>query len=225
VGRAVVDLWETLEAQGNAAGLVELEKEFPPEIMAADMEFAAYVDTVYLKSARAVTRWHRAIRFAPDASRHQRFAWLLATSPDEKVRDPGEALAQAERAVELAPNDPRCWNTLGVARYRVGDADGAIAALRKYRESPSDEAEWSNRFFLAMAHWRTGNRDEARQWYDRAIEWLEQNPSAIKDSKARANKELNRIRSEAAELLGVNEKKQGASSTAPATPESQTPKN
>ena len=27
-------------------------------------------------------------------------------------------------------------------------------------------------FFLAMAHWRLGDKDEARMWFDRAVEWM-----------------------------------------------------
>ena len=29
-------------------------------------------------------------------------------------------------------------------------------------------------FFLAVAHWENGDRDEARRWYDRAAQNLEQ---------------------------------------------------
>ena len=44
-----------------------------------------------------------------------------------------------------------------------------------------------------MAHWQLGDKDEAGQWYDRAVEWMEQNQPG--------NGELARFRAEAAELL------------------------
>ncbi len=50
-----------------------------------------------------------------------------------------------------------------------------------------------------MAHWQLGNKDEARKWYDKGVEWMVKNKP--QDS------ELRRFRDEAAELLGVNEKK------------------
>ena len=28
-------------------------------------------------------------------------------------------------------------------------------------------------FFLAMAHRRLGDRDEARMWFDRAVQWMD----------------------------------------------------
>jgi tetratricopeptide (TPR) repeat protein len=50
---------------------------------------------------------------------------------------------------------------------------------------------------LAMAHWKLGHKDEARKWYDQAVEWMkENNPD---------NVELNQGRVEAAELLGITE--------------------
>jgi hypothetical protein len=58
-----------------------------------------------------------------------------------------------------------------------------------------------------MAEWQLGNKDEAREWYENAVEWMEKN--------AADNKELIRFRAEAAELLGVKEKTQNDPSPAP----------
>ena len=55
-----------------------------------------------------------------------------------------------------------------------------------------DSLDW---FFLAMADWKLGNKDAARVWYDKALEWMEKNDPA--------NEELIRFRAEAAELLGL----------------------
>ncbi len=53
-----------------------------------------------------------------------------------------------------------------------------------------DSFDW---FFLAMTHWQLGNKDEARKWHAKAIEWMDKN--------APANEELKRFRAEGAELL------------------------
>ena len=41
------------------------------------------------------------------------------------------AVEAARRAVELAPDDPRTWQVLGIASYRAGHWDGALEALQK----------------------------------------------------------------------------------------------
>ena len=50
-------------------------------------------------------------------------------------------------------------------------------------------------FFLAMAYQQLGEKEKARQWYDRAVQWMDKNQPK--------NEELRRFRREAAELLGV----------------------
>ena len=96
------------------------------------------------------------------------------------------------------PADGLCWQTLAWAQYRAGDWKSAVAAMKKVKElgSAGDSVEW---FLLAMAHWQLVQKDEARKWYEQAIAWMDKNQPA--------NKELGRFRAEAAELLGVNDKK------------------
>ena len=50
-----------------------------------------------------------------------------------------------------------------------------------------------------MAHWQLGDKDNAREWFAKAVQWME---NGIKD-----NAETKRFRAEAAALLGVEEKK------------------
>ncbi len=127
-----------------------------------------------------------------------RLARLLVTCSDLKLRDPTQAVALAKKAVDVSRKDPFHWQTLGWAHYRNGDHKAAIAALDKVRElgSSGDSYEW---FFLAMAHWKLGEKDKARQWYERAVQWMDKNQST--------NEELRRFRAEAAALLGVKDKK------------------
>ncbi len=119
-------------------------------------------------------------------------AWLLATCPDENWRDAERAVELAEKAVDLAPEQGNFWNTLGVARYRMGDYQAAIDALNKSMElgSGGSGVDW---FFLAMAQWRLGNKEEARRWHEKAIQWTEKHRPA--------DEELGRFRAEAAALM------------------------
>ncbi|HUE74171.1 MAG TPA: protein kinase [Pirellulaceae bacterium] len=129
---------------------------------------------------------------------HNNLAWLLATTPEAKRRDPAQAVALAQKAVELDPKNAAYPNTLGVAQYRAGDWKAAIAALEKSLElrKGGDSFDW---FFLAMAHWQLGEKDKAREWYDKAVQWM--------DKHQPNDEELRRFRAEAAELLGVKDKK------------------
>jgi uncharacterized protein HemY len=122
---------------------------------------------------------------------------MLATCPDPKFRDPGQAVKQAQKAVELAPKDGLVWNTLGVAQYRAGDWKAAIMALEESMGLRSGRIESSNTFFLAMAHWQLGEKEKARQVYDLAVDWMEKNDPQ--------NQGLGRFRAEAAALLGLKE--------------------
>jgi tetratricopeptide (TPR) repeat protein/WD40 repeat protein len=121
-------------------------------------------------------------------------AWLLATNPDAKLRDPARAVELAQKAVDLCPKHAMYRNTLGVAQYRAGSWKQAVAALDKSMElgNPPHRLDW---FFLAMAHWQLGDQALARKWYRAAALWM--------DKYAPDNAELWRFREEAAELLSV----------------------
>jgi Flp pilus assembly protein TadD/serine/threonine protein kinase len=146
----------------------------------------------------AIAEFNKEIELDPkNAGNHNELAWLLATWPDPKVRDPQRAVALAKKAIKLSPSSRNYWNTLGAAHYRGGDWKAAALALKKSMElrNGGNSEDW---FFLAMAHWKLGEKDLARQWYDKAVQWMDKN-----DPK---NDELCRFRSEAAELLGVEKK-------------------
>jgi len=128
---------------------------------------------------------------------HNRLAWLLATCSDPKFRDPRRAVDSATKAVEFAPKNGDYWRTLAWAQYRAGNWKGAVTVMEKVKElgSAGDSFQW---FLLAMANRQLGNNDQARQWCDRAIQWMDKNEAA--------NQELRRFRAEAAQVLGVVKK-------------------
>src|SRR5207248_1557157 len=138
-----------------------------------------------------------------DATALNKIAWALVVTPRPDFYDPALGVQAAQRAVELAPNAADQWNTLGVARYRTGDYAKAIDALEKSRGLQGDKQFSWNAFFLAMAHYRLGHLDDARNWYTESIAWMDKN--------APEDQELLSFRSEATELLHV-----ANSTTAPA---------
>jgi tetratricopeptide (TPR) repeat protein len=167
------------------------------------------------KVDEAIAAEQKAIEVDPkNALVHNSLAWALVTFTDAKFRDPVRALALAKRAVELDPQNGAYLNTLGAAYYRAGESRAAIAALKKSMElrNGGDSCDW---FFLAMAEWQLGNKDAAREWYGKGVEWMETN--------APANLELLLFRAEAAELLGVNDEEQYEFPDSAATSNSETP--
>jgi eukaryotic-like serine/threonine-protein kinase len=149
---------------------------------------------------KAEADYAKALELVPKSAESQNnVAWLLATCPEPKFRDAKRAVELAKKAVELAPQEGNNWNTLGVALYRAGDWKAALAALEKSTDLLKGNQVSFNAFFLAMAHWQLGEKEEARKWYDQAVQWMEKN--------APKNEELVRFRAEAEKLLGLIEKK------------------
>jgi serine/threonine-protein kinase len=155
------------------------------------------------KLDEAMACFRKAIQLDPQfAGAHRNFpgahcnlAWCLANASDPGRRDAKQALFHAERAVALNSKSSIAWQVLGWARYRSGDWKGCIAALQKsiqLQDNTHDRRQW---YCLAMAHWQLGHKNEARNWYDKAVAWMNKhNPN---------HEQLLRLRREAAELLGV----------------------
>jgi WD40 repeat protein len=123
-------------------------------------------------------------------------AWLLATCPEPAVRNPAEAVAVGKKLVQRAPQQGAYWNTLGVAQYANGDWKDAITSLTKSAKfhNGGDSFDW---FFLAMASWQLGKKEDARAWYDKAVQWMDKNKPE--------DEELRRFRAEAAALLSIED--------------------
>ena len=127
-----------------------------------------------------------------------------------------EAAEAYSRTIELleslirdSPDFPTFRQWLGNTRYFLGNVlqelarhEEAEKAYRRAIEALCKSLELRrvcgglSHFFLAMSHWQLGNKDEARQWYDRGVEWMEKNKPD--------DEELKRFRAEAEELLGIS---------------------
>ena len=108
------------------------------------------------------------------------------------MRNAPLALELAKKAVTAQQEDGDCRNTLGVAYYRNGDDRAAIDELEKAMSlrKGGDSFDW---FVLAMAHCRLGDRDKARRWFERAVQWM--------DRHKPHDDELRRFRKEAETVL------------------------
>jgi tetratricopeptide (TPR) repeat protein len=205
LARTLAELADFLEGSGRpsegegilrqAIGQYELLKE--------DREYQGKLAVSYLKLVRLLGEHgrqgeagellHKARTVDPEnPAVNNEVAWFLATTPEPRLRDPAEAVRRARKAVDADKESGEYWNTLGVAHYRNGEDRAAIAALEasmRLRDG-GDGYDW---FFLAMAHGRLGDRDRARIWLDRAVQWM--------DTDLPRSDDLRRFRAEAKALL------------------------
>jgi serine/threonine protein kinase len=123
-------------------------------------------------------------------------ASFLADCPCPEFRDVRQAVRIARGLVEGQPENSSYWATLGVAHHAAGDHRAAVFALKKSLQLPGGQAS-SSGFFLAMAHWQLGEKEQARQCYDRAVAWMEKHELRSEDNR--------RPRRGAAKLLGIRD--------------------
>ncbi len=81
----------------------------------------------------ALRHFQAALRLRPDWQvPMNEIAWILATHPDDRIRNPGEAVRLAERAAErTARRQPVILDTLAAAYAAAGDFDHATATARE----------------------------------------------------------------------------------------------
>jgi DNA-binding SARP family transcriptional activator/TolB-like protein len=83
--------------------------------------------------------------------------------------EPGEAIAELERSVDLSPSFALGHYTLGFVYAQSGDPQAAIHATDYSRQlSPFDPLQFAMLASRALAHIRLGERDQAAEWAVRA---------------------------------------------------------
>jgi tetratricopeptide (TPR) repeat protein len=169
---------QTEELLGQAIGHYKiLHDNFPEDRKNPQLLAATYLMLVTWlwevgRPEDAAEPYRLAFAVAPeDAAVNNCLAWFLATCPEPRLRKPAEAVRLAKQAVEAQPTAGEFWTTLGVAHFRNGDDAAAIAALEKARmlRAGGNSFDW---FFLAMAHCRQGDLDQAHKWFERAAAWM-----------------------------------------------------
>jgi tetratricopeptide (TPR) repeat protein len=131
-------------------------------------------------------------------------AWLLATCPDVKVRDPARAIEVARQALDQAraavdrESVGKAETTLGLAYFRTGDWKNAWEQLEKAKtRSRNDDGVIG--FLRVMIDWHRGNHKDARQGFDSLARSMDQ--GQVLDAQ------LLPFRAEAAALLGVKDRR------------------
>jgi serine/threonine protein kinase/tetratricopeptide (TPR) repeat protein len=157
---------------------------------------------------RVRVEWDKLVELAPNLiGFHAIAAWNWVTCPEPACRDVRRALEVLQACVQKAPAWGDSWNALGVAHYRAGDWKAAQAALVKGAalRRGGNSFDW---FFLAMARWQLGKKDEAARWYRLALRWMDEHkptPGVRFGDDQYHYEDLLRIRSEAAALLRLPE--------------------
>jgi len=87
-----------------------------------------------------------------DVTLMTRLAWLLATLPDESLRDGPRAQALAHRAVEYSQGRyPKAVEALAAAQAELGLFKQALATISPLRDHPPDEYSADDRTRLDKA--------------------------------------------------------------------------
>ena len=128
----------------------------------------AVAEAGWAKTAAARDLLQKAIDLDPQsAAARNALAWLLAVGPAE-LRDPEQAVEHARCAVALGGASHMTLNTLGVALYRAGEHQEAVAVLnRSLATSPPHEAAF-DLLFLGLCHAQRGEWPAANESYLRA---------------------------------------------------------
>jgi serine/threonine protein kinase/tetratricopeptide (TPR) repeat protein len=114
------------------------------------------------------------VKDSPEPEYRYQLAWFLANCQDVGLRDPATAVELAKQAVDLTPNSATYRNALGVAQYRAGNWGESIQALNEaQKRRPGGHClDW---FFLAVAHWKMGDKEKAKGEYEQGARWMDAN--------------------------------------------------
>jgi tetratricopeptide (TPR) repeat protein len=113
--------------------------------------------------AEAIEQFRRVVEIDPDnAQALNNLAYLLA----ERDHQGEQALKYAQRAVELAPDQPAYYDTLGWILYQKGLYNPAIKYLERASSEPGNVA-W--KYHLSMAYAKGGDSKRGRATLDAAL--------------------------------------------------------
>jgi len=160
--------WLALGMVGEASAALDPWLEHPP----GKAEFWRIVGLVRFDQKRtqdAETAFRRALELDPhDFEANNNLGFLLLS-----VGRPEDALPCLRAAVSVRPTEARARNNLGFALAALGRDDEALDAFR----TTGPEAEALAHVGLACE--RRGDREQARSWYQRALDTDPHQPIAV----------------------------------------------
>jgi serine/threonine-protein kinase len=178
IRRGVIRTWESLKND------MPEDKQYRRNLVQSYLELVSLLWLVGRQS-EAAEPFRKAFEVDPeDHAINNLLAWFLLTTTEPPLRDTARALRLAKKAVDARPETGDYRNTLGLAHYRNGDDKAAVAELETaMRLRAASSFDW---FVLAMAHWRLGNHDQARTWFDRAVDKFLPNDDVLRRLRAEA---------------------------------------
>jgi WD40 repeat protein len=141
-----------------------------PEVLAHVRADCALTDGARRKALELVEFYQE----SEEPSLYQEASWVRAKQLSLNRHQYQIALEQAHAACRLAPEeDSRLLTTLGAAQYRLGQYHVALETLTVAdRIAGPENSSAENLVFLAMTHYRLGNKDQAKGLIDRLRERL-----------------------------------------------------
>jgi WD40 repeat protein len=219
---STLHVWDlrALRAELSALGLDWEAPPYPPAPPSLDSQsLQVTVDLGFVEVERLLSEGNRhwsareygeaieAVRRAverdpnsPEANNN--LAWFLIAGPNE-LRNTKEAVLYARKAVALDPQSQVPQNTLGVALYRDGRPAEAIPTLELSLKLGGGQLDAFDLYFLAMAHWQLGQKEEARKRFKQADEWVKKNKETLAKVPG-GTEEVRGFRAEAVELLKID---------------------
>jgi serine/threonine protein kinase/tetratricopeptide (TPR) repeat protein len=202
---AFLKLGKSTEAAADFARALELDKNVIATWASEDF----YGDRNIGLFAKACAELTKTIASRPGDVQHcDTLAWLLATH-GSNARETERAIELAMKAVTREPKARDYWVRLGAAHYRADDWPAALKALQKSAALGGNRPlNVSECFYLAMTHWRLGNKQEAVKNYDRGVRWTKSVPSYVSlqmSNKGPESPEVRRLAAEARDLLGIQD--------------------
>lgn len=155
----------------------------------------------------------------PEAKSHLGITNIIAAGhfafgpTDDRNFDASRARELALRGLELLPSMPEAKSILGVAEFRCGNFDRAIALLSE-TVAPTAEVNEQSRlpddeydcFFLAMAYAKQGDLARAKEYFERGDQWLMQyEKESYYLLQLPLPAQAQKVRNEAAVVLGLEE--------------------
>lgn len=118
----------------------------------------------------AEAAYRELITFLPNSHiGYNQLAWLLVSN----ARNLSEARSLAERALEIAPDDPAVKDTLGWTLFQLGDPASALPLLREAHKTGTSASAPLIAYHLANVENAMGNGDRARDLLDELLSYGE----------------------------------------------------